>query len=241
MSNTKMLAIAMMTATALSSTAFALDQPANGSVAERDFTKLSTEGHKAFQDVRLARIAIFDGDTKQAKTYADEAEAAIAKAKTDNTVFMKAEADLKPPASMAKPASGNNTPGATPTAWIPVDGALTLDEDYIATPDKSAGVAAANEKLKKGQSKEAIEALKLAQINAVFVEAVAPMASTMAGIDKAAQLVDAGQYFQANQALKSVEDGVRFDAVDMSDAPKKTATSGQASASTTASPATTAK
>ena len=232
MSNTRMFAVALLAATAMGSAAFAADQPANQSTADHDFTKLSTEGLKAFQDVRLARIAIFDGQTKQAKTYVDEAKTAIAKAKTDDTAFTKAESDLKTPPAMAKPGADKVTPSATPVAWIPVDGSLTLDEDYTATPDKAKGVATANEKLKQGQSKDAMEALKLAQINAVFVTELAPMESTMNGIDKAAQLVDSGQYYQGNQALKGVEDGIRFDAIDMTSAPKETAKSMKAPAST---------
>jgi hypothetical protein len=225
MSNTKMFAVVLLTATAISSAAFAADRTANQSAtgqsaADHDFTKLSTDGLKAFQDVRLARVAIFDGQTKQAKTYVNEAKAEIAKAQTDNTAFTKAESDIKTPSAMAKPDAGktaaSTTPASTtPIAWIPVDGALTLDEDYTATPEKAKGVAAANEKLKNGQSKEAMDALKLAQIDAIFVTELAPMKSTVNGIDKAAQLVDEGQYYQANQQLKAVEDGVRFDAIDM--------------------------
>jgi hypothetical protein len=225
----------------MSSAAFAADQSTGQSAADHDFTKLSADGLKAFQDVRLARVAIFDGLTKQAKTYVDEAKAEIAKAKTDNTAFTKAESDLKTPAAMAKPAADKAAPSTTPIAWIPVDGSLTLDEDYTATPDKAKGVATANEKLTKGQSKEAMEALKLAQINAIFVTALAPMDSTITGIDKAAQLVDSGQYYQANQALKGVEDGIRFDAIDMTDAPKGTAKGMTGSAKTASATAPSGK
>jgi hypothetical protein len=232
MSNIGMFAVALLATTGLSSAAFALDQPANQSAVNHDFTKLSTDGLKAFQDVRLARVAIFDGQTKQAKTYVNEAKAEIAKAETDNTAFTKAEGDLKTPPAMAKPGANTGTPSATPIAWIPVDGTLTLDEDYTATPDKAKGVATANEKLQNGQSKDAMAALKLAQVNAVLVTELAPMESTMTGIDKAAQLIDAGQYYQGNQALKGVEDGIRFDTVDMTGLPKETPKNPNATAST---------
>jgi hypothetical protein len=240
-----MFAAALLAATAMSTAAFAVDQsanpPANLSAADRDFTKLSNEGLKAFQDVRLARVAIFDGQTKQAKTYVDAAKTAIEAAKTDNTAFNKAESDLKTPPAMAKTTANNAPPSMTPIAWIPVDGSLTLDEDYTATPEKAAGVASANEKLKKGQSKEAMDALKLAQIDAVFVTELAPLQSTTAGIDKAAQLVDAGQYYQANQALKGVEDGIRFDAVDMTGAPKTAANTAKTPATTASAAAPSGK
>jgi hypothetical protein len=46
-----------------------------------------------------------------------------------------------------------------------VDGSLTLGEDYIETPEKSAGVAKANEMLKKGEHKKAMETLKLGPVH----------------------------------------------------------------------------
>jgi len=108
--------------------------------------------------VRRARLAIFDGQTDQAKKYADEAKASITKAKTDDTAFMKAEAALKPPAGVsqrsAREGAGDKpTQSTTPTAWLPVDGGLTLGEDFVATPAKAEGVAKANEQLKKGDHK----------------------------------------------------------------------------------------
>ena len=52
---------------------------------------------------------------------------------------------------MAQRGSGAKA-STTPTIWIPVDGSLTLGEDYTETPKKSAGVAKANELLKKANT-----------------------------------------------------------------------------------------
>lgn len=65
----------------------------------------------------------------------------------------------RPPSNMTQPGSGA-TASTTPTIWIPVDGSLTLGEDYVDTPEKSAGVAKANELLKKGEHKQAMDTLK---------------------------------------------------------------------------------
>lgn len=111
----KSLAVALATTAMLGScAALAAEQPkmapAAGTAqptaatqdANKEFGKLSNDGRKAFQDVRLARLAIFDGQADQAKKYVDEAKAAITKAKTDNSTFVKAEASLKPPAGVAQ-------------------------------------------------------------------------------------------------------------------------------------------
>jgi YfdX protein len=239
----KSLAVALATTAILgSSAALAAEQPKAGSSAattqptavtqdaNKELGKLSADGRKAFQDVRLARLAIFDGQTDQAKKYVDEAKASITKAKTDDTAFTKDEASLKPPAGVSQRTatlggSDKSMQGTAPTAWLPVDGGLTLGEDFVATPAKAAGVAKANDQLKKGDHKHAMETLKLSEINVTFVMEVAPLDKTISGIDTAAQLIDAGKYYEGNQALKVVEDGIRFDVADVNSGPAKASSS----------------
>jgi hypothetical protein len=203
-------------------TACAVNKPSKQTVADQDAGKLSKDGSTAIRDVSLARLAIFNGQTAQAKTYTNEAQTALEKAKSDDTVFTKAEADLKAPPGVTQPGAGA-TASTTPTTWIPVNGSMTLGEDYIDTPEKSAGVTKANEQLKKGDHQQAVETLKLANIDVSFVMEVAPLDKTTSGINKAAQLIDAGKYYEANQALKAVEDGLRFDVTNVDSTPKKVA------------------
>jgi hypothetical protein len=253
----KSLAVALATTAILGSgAALAAEQP-NGVLAagtaqptavtqnaDKKLGKLSADGRKAFQDVRLARLAIFDGQTDQAKKYVDEAKASISKAKTDDTAFMKAEAALKPPAgvsqrSATQGAGDKPTQSTTPTAWLPVDGGLSLGEDFVATPAKAAGVAKANDQLKKGDHKQAMETLKLSEIDVAFVMEVAPLDKTVSGIDSAAQLIDSGKYYEGNQALKGVEDSVRFDVADVHSGPEKASSTSEKAVPTvgSASPA----
>lgn len=230
------LVVALAASTMFTSAAFSAEQAGKTSVVDaskpsaatqadnKDFRKLSADGLKALRDVRRARLAIFDGQTDQAKKYVDEARIAIGKAKTDDTAFMKDEASLKPPAGMnqktTQGGTDNSAPSKTPTAWLPVDGGLALGEDFVATPAKAAGVAKANEQLKKGDHKQAMETLKLSEINVAFEMEVAPLEKTVSGIDSAAQLIDSGKYYEGNQALKGVVDGLRFDVADINGGPK---------------------
>jgi YfdX protein len=249
----KSLAVALATTAMLGSgVALAAEQPNAGSAAgatqpmaatqnaNKELGKLSADGRKAFQEVRLARLAIFDGQTDQAKKYADEAKASITKAKTDDTAFMKAEAALKPPAgvsqrSATEGAGDKPMQSTTPTAWLPVDGGLTLGEDFVATPAKAAGVAKANDQLKKGDHKQAMETLKLAEINVALVMEVAPLDKTISAIDTAAQLIDSGKYYEGNQALKGVEEGIRYDVADANSGPEKASSTSDKAAPTVGS------
>jgi len=189
--------------------------------ADKDFGKLSTDGVKAFGELRLARLAIFNGDTAQAKSLIQDAQNALNTAKSDDTVFTKAEADMKPAPGMQQKGTANATPSTTKVAWIPVDGQIALGEDYVATPEKQAGVAKADTQLKQGDKKGAVETLKLSNVDVDFTEAVAPLNATINGVNQAAQLIDQGHYYEANQALKTVEDGVRFDSDIVTATPDK--------------------
>jgi hypothetical protein len=64
---------------------------------------------------------------------------------------------------------------------------------------------------------------------------VAPLDKTTAGIKNAAQLIEAGKYYEANQALKGVEDGFRFDVTEADATPKKAANNTSKPAASSAS------
>jgi hypothetical protein len=221
----KSLAYLAAAAAALVGTAaFAADQTpqttAAQQAAEKDFGRVSTDGFNAMHDVSLARWAIFNGDTNDAKQDIVNASNALNRAQSDDSVFLKAEADLKPPPGVTQPNPQNQQPGTRAIKWLPVDGAVALGEDYVASPAKSAGVAKANAQLKQGDHAGAMHSLRLAGVTMSFDEEVAPLAKTIAGVSKAEQLLDSGQFYEANQELKGVQDGVRFDVVDMSGTPK---------------------
>jgi hypothetical protein len=212
---------------------FASTKPAEKKTADQDAGKLSTDGSAAIHDVSLARLAIFNGQPVSASKYTAQALTALDKAAMDNTAFTKAEFELKTPKGTVQPGSGA-TPSTTRITWIPIDGSMTLGEDYIETPEKAAGVAKANEQLKHGDHKQAMETLKLADINVSVVLELAPLDATKNGIKKAEELIDKGKYYEANQALKGVEDGFRFDVSDV-DSPLKKAASKTANKAAVAS------
>ena len=228
--------------------------------------KLSTDGIDAYRDVHLARLAIYEAKPEQARMFVSHAQSALEKSKTDSTAFTKAEADLKPPSGMRTAATmaggapagdaamgqagAKDTPPAkagTPRAtdsvtWLPVDAQLVLADDFVArTKDQSAAIDEANHKLRAGDRTGAVDRLKLAGVDVDFTMAVVPLVKTTQDVDQAAKLIADGQYYQANVALKQVEDGVRFDTIDVTTVPKAAAApkpeAGHATASTAKSAA----
>jgi hypothetical protein len=237
------------------------DQPkatAQQSAANRDFGKVSADGFRALQDMALTRLAIFDGRVDDAKKFVNDADMALGKAKTDEAVFTKAEADLKPPTSTAAPASKiiapankiiapaskiiapatNSVSGAAPVAdkqadqmkkpivWLPVDGAITINEDYTANPAKTAAVADANKSLKSGDRKGAIEKLKLSDMSIDVTMAVLPLEQTITSVRQATDLINSGKYYEASQVLRQAQDNQRFDGTSISGTPSTTTNTG---------------
>lgn len=236
MKRIRTVAAALVATSLLGGVAFANDKPAAQAAppisaaqqaADRDVGKLSKDGAQAFRDLHLARIAIFNADPTQAKDLIGKAQAALTKVKTDESVFTKAEADLhatpkkSAPATEASKSSDAAKPSTKQTAWVPVDGQLTLGEDFVASPAKAAAVATANKSLEKGDRKAAIDQLKLAGVDVNFVLAVVPLDQTTTDVDQAATLINQGKYYEANAVLKKAEDGLRFDIVDMVSMPQK--------------------
>lgn len=184
--------------------------------ASHTFQKLSEQGSQAFQEIEIARIAIFNGHPDTAMQLIKRAQLSLIKAEADGTAFDKAESALK-----SSPQHPNPTADADAAAvrWLPIGADLSLDKDYSADPAKAAAVAAANAHLKKGERDKAIETLRLADINLSYTLAIVPAKTTVADVDEAATLLANGKYYEANLSLKRVQDGVRYDWVDFNAAP----------------------
>lgn len=209
----------------------------SASSATSDMGRLSAKGSQAFDDIKQARLAIFSGRPAQATKLIKEAQQSMKAAQADNTAFMKAESDLKTPPSLTYQSSSAKS--TTPVSWLPVGADVTVVDDFAAKPTQAKAVASANEQLNKGKPGSAMQVLKLADINVSYTMALAPLKQTVADVDKAAGLLSAQKYYEANQTLKQIQDSVRYDWVDVKALPQpgnvvaKNAAPGAASGTTT--------
>lgn len=223
---TTLIAAALAT-TALCGAVYAADhQTSPDQAAAQDFSKLSKDGFNAFQDIREARLALFNGKPDAARKDVNKAMESLEKSKTDDSVFIKAEADLKQPAQSAastQPPANQSTASTTPVKWLPINGTITVQEDYSAVPAKAAALKTANSQLKAGKQKDALDTLKMNDVNVAVALEVAPLDATLKGVDRASKLLDTGKYYEANGALMQVENGIRYSVVDMQDKAPHTA------------------
>ncbi len=177
----------------------------------QDLTHLSVAGSKAFDDVALARQAIFDGQPARAGQLIASAETAFDRARADRTVFVEAEDRLNPPASLRHPVAAGE--GGTPTAWIPVAESFVLNETLAPPHDAAGPVEKANASLRANRRQDAFETLKVAHVSAVDTVALAPLDRSLAALHRADELMAGGDYYGASQALRALEDGIRYDAL----------------------------
>ena len=232
--------VATAFATALAGTAaFAATQDAGtaapgalATAANRDFTRVSKDGSLAFSDIGLARLAIYNGNTSQAATLVADAKQALGRAANDDSVYTKMENELHPPKAM--PATTRISSSNAPVAWLPVDAQYVVDETLAPTPQTAAALDAANAHLRSNQPDQARDALKVADINASFTLAVAPLKSSVADVDQASTMMASKNYYGASQALRTAQVHIRYDIIDLNSVPKNAATAAAKPAATTA-------
>ncbi|ELH9724502.1 YfdX family protein [Salmonella enterica] len=161
----------------------------------RTIENIAQAGNAAMQDVQLARVALFDGDTSGAKRLLNDANKKINDDQTDWSKYIKKDKKT--------PIDGDG--------YVVINATMAVSEDYQASEAKNKAVRDANEKLNKGDRKGAIEVLKLAGITVSESQVLMPLKATRNDIRKAINLFNEGKYYQSNLILLSAEEGIILD------------------------------
>jgi hypothetical protein len=171
--------------------------------AEKDFVKVSEDALMSMRDLHGARLEIFNGRPERARTYVDAAVTRIAAAVQDAEKYAL---DTKAPTE--------------DDSYVPFDASLTVLHDFEPTSEKAKHIAKANEHLHKGEKKEAIETLKLAEVDLAVTTSLVPVKFAKEHIDEAAKLVGERKYYEANLVLKAVDDAVVVETYAIDAVPK---------------------
>ena len=167
--------------------------------------RFSQSGHDAIHEIDDARLAIFNGDVDIAKQMLADAKMSMANAKKEAPTFTN---------TTTMTVQGKEVSSQTATMKVdvvPVDGDVVLAEDYVPTPEKTQHIDKANSHLKNGEQKEAIEELQLADIDVNLSRVWMPISSSEKHLDDAIALLNDNKYYEANLALKAIEDGLTVD------------------------------
>ena len=188
--------------------------PAKPNAEAKDMMKFSQNGSDAIREIAAARVAIFNGDPKLASDMITKAKAFVAKAELEAPTFI-----------VKTTKSGHRRSGPTSDTakaeMVPVDGQLVVADDFVSTPEKQARIAKANEHFKNGEQKEALEELRLGEVEVMYNRVWMPLAFASEHIEQAIKLMNDQKYYEANLALKAIDDRLTVDSVSVTDLPKK--------------------
>ena len=163
--------------------------------ANQSIIKTVDEAYNGMREIHAARLAIFNGDIETATQYVSNAEKEFSMAEKSITDYQ-----IK-----------TKSPSDTNDAFIPFDVKIGLSEGFVPTEDKQPHIVKANEHLKKGEQQQAIEVLRLANIEVTVSAALLPAQTSINHIKDAVNLINDNKFYEANLALKAVEDSVILD------------------------------
>ena len=165
----------------------------------------SPAGHEAIHEIQDARLAIFNGDVDIAEQLMKDAMASLETAEEEAPILLES-ATLS---VNGKPVEEEDE--ADEVDIVPVDGSVTLAEDYNVTPEKKKHITKANLFLKNGKKKEALDEFKLADIGVNVSRVWMPIEFSEDRLEGAIDLMDDGLYYEASLALKAIEDSLTVD------------------------------
>ncbi|MHA3914452.1 YfdX family protein [Halovulum sp. GXIMD14793] len=159
---------------------------------QTEMLQTADEALMAVTRARAARLALFENDIDAAKARVAEAMAEFVDAElkfNDLTI-----GDTEVPEGAAE--------------FLPFDISMTLDETFTVTEEAKQALTEAGALFQSGSDDEAIETLRLASIDVNISAALLPIVDTSEQLTAAQAALDEGKYFEANLALKALEDGV---------------------------------
>jgi hypothetical protein len=176
--------------------------------------KVSRDGFAAMRAIRAARIAIFDGEPKLAAKMLDKAKSDLDAAAKDDTKYV---VDVK---ALVNGKTAGEDSATMKQNWIPIDGQIALADTFVPSPENAEHIKKANEHFQHGRSKEALEELRLGNIEVSFTRILMPLRGTTEKVAEALHLMGDQKYYEANLALKAAEDAMIVDSVSLIELPQ---------------------
>jgi NhaP-type Na+/H+ or K+/H+ antiporter len=202
--STGLVATAMAPAFAAAEQAKAAEKTSEQAAAEQDYIKVSEDALMAVRNVGGARLSIFDGSPDRAQVYAD---AAVTRVKAAIKDADKYALDIKMPKKDSE-------------QYVPFNAGLSVSELLEPSKVKKENIAKANQHLHKGETRKAVEALKVGGIDVALTTELLPVQAAKVNIEDAARLIGDGKYYEANLDLKAVEDSVITEIYNTDSVPK---------------------
>lgn len=182
--------VALMSSTSVA--VHAATSPTPAYQTQSGMLKTADEALTAVTRARAARLALFENDIEAAKGRLAEARAG----------FLDAEKKL------SGLTIGDTEDPTNAARYLPFDMSMALTESFNATEENKQALEKAQGLMQTGSADDAIEVLRLASIDVNISVALLPIAEASEQLEKAQTFIDEGKYFDANVALKAMEDSI---------------------------------
>jgi hypothetical protein len=170
----------------------------------QDSIKVSEDALMTMRNVGSARLALFNGSPAKAQIYTDAA-------------VTRATATLNDADKYALDINASKKDGEK---YVPFNAGLTVAETLEPNNERLKAIANSSKPQGKSESQKATEPLKVDEIGVAVSTELLPIQAAKTHIEDAAKLIGEGKYYQANLALKAVQDSVITEIVDTSAIPK---------------------
>ncbi|MEZ5565166.1 MAG: YfdX family protein [Gammaproteobacteria bacterium] len=203
-----------VTVEAAASTASVVTTPTKMDPQAQALARFSDDGERAMRAIRGSRFAIFKGQPKLAVDLMNQADTALKAAVKDAPSF-----DVSTTMKVQGKTLNTNKVKDQKARLVPFDTQITVAEDYMDSPAKKAHVAKANTHLAKGEKQQAIDELRLGDIDVNYQRSWLPIGVAEKHLEQALKMAADQKYYEANLALKAIEDSVTYDSVNSLDTP----------------------
>lgn len=163
--------------------------------SDQRILQTSQDVGKGLAEARAARVAIFEGQTDMATKLANDAQTAFKAAKdnADRYTMSSAKADQ----------NGHE--------YVPFDVQIALSETFKPDQSNIADLKTARDHIQKGNQKAAAETLQKANIDVMVSAAMVPVDTALQHLGDAVKFIGEKKFYEANLALKAVEDAVKVE------------------------------
>jgi len=168
---------------------------------EQDLVKVSTDASMTMRNVDDARLALFNGLPDKAQTYTDAA-------------VTRAAATLKDADKYALDINALKQDGEK---YVPFDASVIVSELLEPDKEKSEQIAKGDKQSNDSESQTTLESLKVDGIDVALTTDLLPIQTAKIYIEDAAKLIADNKYYEANLALKAVEDSVITEIINADD------------------------
>lgn len=186
------LLLALMASASIAPLAYASTEAKPVYATQTQMLRLSEEARTAIMSAQAARLELFNASTDAAKMSVERGIGALEAAqKTMKSVLI--------PGTDAADAKAE---------YLPFDSKMGLAETFTVTPESQAALGKAKGMFEANSPDQAIDVLRQAAVDVTVSTALLPADATLKEFQTARQLIADGKFYEANVALKGIEDSV---------------------------------